>query len=465
MSIYNGFRTRALEDNYLQCFFKLCELVQFRLVCFYTRGFESQNTGPEEMDDQVIFAKILRYLRRMNKLESKKYLPPKFSKAFVDLWGYIDSRNVEISNSEISTTKNTFRNLTRSELFHKNARFGKKELSSHKIKQSFDSSCSNNRNSETLPNGDHYLASSSPMHLSYDDQKNTIDRAPHTSLMESIQENTRYKSKRNFKRSKVNKPTKIRLGSNILMKASCDTSSGQIPVQNNIVMPIMNCYSQCQYNINISKQRGASKSQLSGGMNVVEQVVRKSMESAEIQNRANKRRGETASGMRKYKTKSKEKYDKGDETEYGSDSRSNLRENKGYSKVKVKEKRGPLTISNASVRYKTRQSIPIKKDPVKKSVHYKMLRNEIRKSNDFEIKPLLNPEQAKKKNWKMQLIRDIESKPSSRPGFLRNDPKFININRNYNYKHKINVKNKRTPSSEELDNTIETQYSPKSLYH
>lgn len=76
MSIYSGFATRQLEEQYDIYTTSLISNLQKRLLKFY-RG--------EQSDDSLFFAVIRKLFNAMRKMEKYKYLEPKISESFREL--------------------------------------------------------------------------------------------------------------------------------------------------------------------------------------------------------------------------------------------------------------------------------------------------------------------------------------------------------------------------------------------
>lgn len=88
MSIYSGFATRQLEEQYDTYTQSLISNIQKRLLKFY-RG--------EASDDSLFFGVIRKLYHAMRKMEKYKYLEPKLSENFREL--------LEFSNPERLMTK------------------------------------------------------------------------------------------------------------------------------------------------------------------------------------------------------------------------------------------------------------------------------------------------------------------------------------------------------------------------
>lgn len=113
MSVYSGFSTRAQESKYGQ----LCEMLISLLSNKLLRNFKGEKT-----DNSQFFKGLTAIYMKMVKLESIKYLPPKFSSSINDLLDFCSSSfssstcsSSALTDSEIVTSskmQNTFSPLS-----------------------------------------------------------------------------------------------------------------------------------------------------------------------------------------------------------------------------------------------------------------------------------------------------------------------------------------------------------------
>lgn len=104
MSVYSGFATRMLESQYNGLVCKLISLFEQRVIAALRPDyFDSDQWG-------LSFSAVFKAMR---KLESQKYLPPKFSHYCKDLAGHLGvyvsatqsqlSRDISLNSSRMAT--------------------------------------------------------------------------------------------------------------------------------------------------------------------------------------------------------------------------------------------------------------------------------------------------------------------------------------------------------------------------
>ena len=109
MSIYSGFSSRSLEENYNKTLYNLLYLFQYRLNKLFKNGKYS-HCSPfhlafttmtiESFDDSKFLKYLGKIYKSMLRLESLKHLAPKFSMAIIDL---IQTLNIK-SHDDKETT-------------------------------------------------------------------------------------------------------------------------------------------------------------------------------------------------------------------------------------------------------------------------------------------------------------------------------------------------------------------------
>ena len=112
MSVYSGFGTRQQETFYNKITMRAIEMMSDRIIGFIKS---------DPFDDESWYLHLRKIFKYMEILESKKYLPPKFSAGFTKL---MSNYKKHLNLPEVSTSTLTSRSFINQEMKDLNLTYG-----------------------------------------------------------------------------------------------------------------------------------------------------------------------------------------------------------------------------------------------------------------------------------------------------------------------------------------------------
>jgi len=96
MSVYSGFATRHLEENYNKSLYHMSCLISIRLLKLFKGGTLPHHNPSEHFDPMKFKYYFSKLYGKLMKLDNQKHLAPRFSYCFKDLALYLDLKEEDM---------------------------------------------------------------------------------------------------------------------------------------------------------------------------------------------------------------------------------------------------------------------------------------------------------------------------------------------------------------------------------